>query len=258
MPARRSSRGPLQSRPMRLRRRDAGRGAAAAAPGPPASASPSTGRRAGSTRPRPTPRPSRTDPGSPRSPGADAATTTARRPAATRAPRGGPVPAPARRTHRSRVAGRWAMPQAPPPGSGAHRRGGPRRRMRAQPGEIAGRRLVPARVVRVAAIHVDEEPRERTDVLVVVPDDVDESAPARRTAGSRGSVRDLPARDVAVPAHAQQLRLDRCAAARRSCGGGTPGARAAGGRDGRHGAAGPAPAIRNRATSSGQSKPRPL
>ena len=78
-----------------------------------------------------------------------------------------------------------------------------------EPGEISRRRFGPARAVGVLAVQVDEQSPERPDVLVVVPDDVDERprlAPAQVVQIAR---RDLPAGDVTVAPEPEQLGLDR-------------------------------------------------
>ena len=75
--------------------------------------------------------------------------------------------------------------------------------------EVAGRRLMPALVVRVPAIDVHEKARERTHVLVVVADDVHERAGFAEPQEVQVPRRDLPAGHVPMPAEAEQLGLHR-------------------------------------------------
>ena len=75
-------------------------------------------------------------------------------------------------------------------------------------GQIARRRLGPAPAVRVAAVQVDDEPRQRAHVLVVVPNDVRERPGLAEAQVVEVARRDLPARDVRVASDAEQLRLD--------------------------------------------------
>jgi hypothetical protein len=67
---------------------------------------------------------------------------------------------------------------------------------------------VPALVVGVPAIHVDEQTRQRPNVLLVVADDVDERPGLAETQEVEVARWDLPAGDIAMATHAQQLRLD--------------------------------------------------
>ena len=171
------------------------RAAAAAAHAPRACASPSRARPAGSTRRRSRPPPSRTCPAAHRSP-ADAAATTSHRPGAIRAPRVGRVPRRARRSRaragrpgrgrcgRDRERGIQAAQRVRMP-AGAGK--GPR-----QAGEVAGRRLVPARPrlhsrdrrARAAARASGRPPRCGARRRP--------ARPARRTAGSPGSATGSP------------------------------------------------------------------
>ena len=76
--------------------------------------------------------------------------------------------------------------------------------------EIAGWRLVPPLSVRVAAIHMDKQPPERADILVVVAHDVDERPGLAESQVVEKAPRDLPAGYVAMPPQPEQLRLHRC------------------------------------------------
>jgi hypothetical protein len=76
-------------------------------------------------------------------------------------------------------------------------------------GKVSRRRLAPALGVGVAAVDVDEESGERSDVLVVVANDVDKRAGLAEAEVVEEARRDLPAGDVGVAAEAEQLGLDR-------------------------------------------------
>jgi hypothetical protein len=78
-----------------------------------------------------------------------------------------------------------------------------------KPREVARGRLPPPLAVGIALIDVDEQSRQRADVLIVVAHDVDERprlAPAEVVEVAAGN---LPAGDIRAPSQPEQLRLDR-------------------------------------------------
>ena len=124
--------------------------------------------------------------------------------------------------------------------------------------EVTDRCDGPRRGVAERAFEMAEQTRERSHVLVVVP--------RRRRRGSRpvlleGNRNIAPGSRHRRRRHAGADRaapLQRSAAARSASGGGRCAARSAGDRGGRRAAGAARPARRYRATSSGQSNPRPL
>jgi hypothetical protein len=78
-----------------------------------------------------------------------------------------------------------------------------------QPGQVPGRRAGPAGGVGELALEVGQQPGQRSDVLVVVANDVDERLD--RAAAQEGQVvaGDLPAFHVADPVEPEELRLGR-------------------------------------------------
>jgi hypothetical protein len=76
-----------------------------------------------------------------------------------------------------------------------------------QAGKVTGRRFGPALAVGVAAIDVDEQARQRADVLVVVPNDLQERRRLPEPQELEVPRRDLPATDVRMAAEPQQHRL---------------------------------------------------
>ena len=76
-------------------------------------------------------------------------------------------------------------------------------------GEVAPRRRDPADRVREVALEVAEEPGERPDIELVVADDVDEAGGAAAADEVEVAARDLPALDVPVPAHPEEVLLGR-------------------------------------------------
>jgi hypothetical protein len=77
-----------------------------------------------------------------------------------------------------------------------------------QSGEVTCRGLGPALAVGVAAVDVDEQARERPDVLIVVPDHVEQRRRFPEPEELEVPRRDLPATDVRVPAQAKEHRFD--------------------------------------------------
>jgi hypothetical protein len=75
--------------------------------------------------------------------------------------------------------------------------------------QVARRRLRPPCRVGIAAVHVHEKASERTNVLVVVPDDVHQWPGLAEAEVVEVAGRNLPAGHVGVPAQAEQLGFDR-------------------------------------------------
>jgi hypothetical protein len=65
-----------------------------------------------------------------------------------------------------------------------------------EPRQVTRRSLAPPAVIRVALVDVDEEPAERSHVLVVVAHDVDDGARIAEPEVVEVAGRDLPARDI--------------------------------------------------------------
>lgn len=77
-----------------------------------------------------------------------------------------------------------------------------------QAGEIADRCLGPSRRLRVSTIDVDEQSRQRANVLVVVAHHVDQSPGLAIAEELQVAAGDLPARDVRPPAQPEEAGLD--------------------------------------------------
>ena len=208
----RSSLARPRARPRPPPTRRTGPAAEAGGPGRRASAIRSTARRAGSTRRRPTRRPSRTGRGARRSPvgrrgdhHGSSSGRDSRAASRTRSDAGSPYSRPA-------MASRRPEPRPPARRRGSARASSCRPSLGECPGqarEVARWRLAPALAVRVPAIDVYEETRERAHVLVVVADDVDQWPRLAEAQEVEVARRDLPAGDVAVAAQPEELRLHR-------------------------------------------------
>ena len=75
--------------------------------------------------------------------------------------------------------------------------------------KVAGRRLRPALRIGVALVDVHQQPAQRSHVLVVVSDDVDERAGLPEPEVVEVPAGDLPAGNVAMPAEPEELRFHR-------------------------------------------------
>ena len=78
-----------------------------------------------------------------------------------------------------------------------------------EPGKVAGRSVTPLLAIGVATVDVDEQSRQRADVLVVVPNHVDERPRLTPAEVVEIPARDLPASNVCSPVQPEELGLDR-------------------------------------------------